>query len=154
MVLKIFKNKYTQLSSSEHCRNIPVDANTLLLCSSQWSRLGECWPFVSVWPVDPAVPLFFFLRFYLFIHEKRQRERDRQREKQAPRREPDTGLDPRSPGSRPRPKAGAKPLSHPGIPVALFLYSDSNLIELTPAPGVSVLGIHGPNSMWYWHALL
>ena len=28
----------------------------------------------------------------------------------------DSGLDPRSPGSRPGPKAGAKPLSHPGIP--------------------------------------
>ena len=33
------------------------------------------------------------------------RERDRQREKQAPYRKPDTGLDPRSPGSHPGPKA-------------------------------------------------
>ena len=47
---------------------------------------------------------------------KRERQRHRQREKQAPCREPDVGLDPRSPGSRPGPKAGAKPLSHPGIP--------------------------------------
>ena len=31
-------------------------------------------------------------------------------------REPDVGLDPRFPGSRPGPKAGAKPLRHPGIP--------------------------------------
>ena len=31
-------------------------------------------------------------------------------------REPDVGIDPGSPGSRPRPKAGAKPLRHPGIP--------------------------------------
>ena len=31
--------------------------------------------------------------------------------------EPDVGLDPGSPGSRPGPKAGAKPLRHPGIPV-------------------------------------
>ena len=30
--------------------------------------------------------------------------------------EPDMGLHPRSPGSGPGPKAGAKPLSHPGIP--------------------------------------
>ena len=30
--------------------------------------------------------------------------------------EPDVGFDPRSPGSRPGPKAGAKPLRHPGIP--------------------------------------
>ena len=31
-------------------------------------------------------------------------------------REPDVGFDPGSPGSGPRPKAGAKPLCHPGIP--------------------------------------
>ena len=31
-------------------------------------------------------------------------------------REPDVGLDPGSPGSHPGPKAGAKPLRHPGIP--------------------------------------
>ena len=47
---------------------------------------------------------------------ERQRHRQREREKQAPCREPDVGLDPRTPGSRPGPKAGAKPLSHPGIP--------------------------------------
>ena len=46
----------------------------------------------------------------------------RQREKQAPCRAPDVGLDPRTPGSRPGPKAGAKPLSHPGIPRG-FLFS-------------------------------
>ena len=49
----------------------------------------------------------FFLRFYLFIKTQRQNERQghRQREKQAPLREPDMGLDPRSPGSRPGRKA-------------------------------------------------
>ena len=31
-------------------------------------------------------------------------------------REPDVGFDSGSPGSRPGPKAGAKPLRHPGIP--------------------------------------
>ena len=36
-------------------------------------------------------------------------------------REPDVGFDPESPGSRPGPKAGAKPLHHPGIPVLLVL---------------------------------
>ena len=45
-----------------------------------------------------------------------ERQRHRQREKQAPCREPDLGLDPRTPGSRPGPKAGAEPLNHPGIP--------------------------------------
>ena len=43
-------------------------------------------------------------------------ERHRQKEKQAPCREPDTGLDPGTPGSRLVLKADAQPLSHPGIP--------------------------------------
>ena len=42
---------------------------------------------------------FFFLRFYLFIHDRerereRERQRHRQREKQAPCRKADAGLDP------------------------------------------------------------
>ena len=66
--------------------------------------------------------LFFFLRFILFIHDReRERQRHRRREKQAPRWEPDVGLDPRTPGSCPGPKAGAKPLSHPEIPCWYFL---------------------------------
>uniref|UniRef100_A0A8C0QNI9 ATP synthase F(0) complex subunit f, mitochondrial n=1 Tax=Canis lupus familiaris TaxID=9615 RepID=A0A8C0QNI9_CANLF len=35
--------------------------------------------------------------------------------------EPDVGFNPGSPGSRPGPKAGAKPLRHPGIPSLLFV---------------------------------
>ena len=31
--------------------------------------------------------------------------------------EPDAGLDPRTLGSWPKPKADAQPLSHPGVPV-------------------------------------
>ena len=63
-------------------------------------------------------PFFFKDFIYLFMivtHRERERQRHRQREKQAPCREPDVGFDPRSPGSRPGPKAGAKPLRHPGI---------------------------------------
>ena len=56
----------------------------------------------------------FKKRFYFFIHE-RHTQRERQREKQAPCREPNVGFDPRSPGLRPGPKAGAKLLHHPGI---------------------------------------
>ena len=54
--------------------------------------------------------------------------------------EPDMGFDTGSPGSRPGPKAGAKPLRHPGIPVVLFYAS--------PGPGDSVphLGLHGPSA--------
>ena len=54
--------------------------------------------------------LFYFIFYkdfiYLFMTEKeRERERDRQREKQVPCREPNGGLDPRSPGPHPGPKA-------------------------------------------------
>ena len=39
-------------------------------------------------------------------------------------REPDVGFDPGSPESRPGPKAGAKPLRHPGIPKKMwFMYT-------------------------------
>lgn len=48
----------------------------------------------------------------------REREAETQAEGEAGSmpREPDVGFDPGSPGSRPGPKAGAKPLRHPGIP--------------------------------------
>ena len=55
----------------------------------------------------------------LFIHERhRLREIGRDIGRG---REPDAGLDPGSPGSRPKPKEGAQPLSHPGIPHNGFL---------------------------------
>ena len=47
---------------------------------------------------------------------ERERQRRRHREKQAPCKKPDVGLKPRTPGSRPQPKADAQPLSHAGIP--------------------------------------
>ena len=60
---------------------------------------------------------YFFKFFFLFIRDaEREKQRHRQREKQAPCREPDAGLDPRTPGSCPGPKAGAKLLSHPRNP--------------------------------------
>ena len=61
--------------------------------------------------------IIIFKRFYLFICE-RHRERDRDIGG-----EPDVGLDPETPGSRPGPKAGAKPLNHPGILCFLILNS-------------------------------
>ena len=75
--------------------------------------------------------IFFKDFIYLFMRDTEgERQRHRQRKKQAPCREPDVGLDPGTPGSRRRPKAGAKPLNHPGIPKSikfflkiLFIYS-------------------------------
>ena len=80
--------------------------NSSFRISSVFSRLmlaqsGQTWSLHQ---------FFFFLRLYLFIHERyrereRERQRHRQREKQAPRRKPDAGLDPGSPGSCPGLKA-------------------------------------------------
>ena len=58
------------------------------------------------------------------IRDSRERERQRykQREKEDPHGEPDAEPDPRTPGSRPEPKADAQPLSHPGVSSCLFLY--------------------------------
>ena len=69
----------------------------------------------------------FFLFFFLFIsdrhtHTKREREAETHAEGEAGsmHREPDVGFDPESSRSRPGPKAGAKPLRHPGIPIFVF----------------------------------
>ena len=45
-----------------------------------------------------------------------EREREAEGEAGYMHRGPDAGFDPGSPGSRPGPKAGAKPPRHPGIP--------------------------------------
>ena len=75
-----------------------------------------------------------FLKKDLFMREReRERQRHRRRKKQAPRREPDVGLDSRTPGSHPGPKAGAKPLSHPGIPKVFRL----NCLSLPASQGSS-----------------
>ena len=65
--------------------------------------------------------LFLKISFIYFIHERqRERQRHRQREKQAPCREPDAGLNPRTLGSHPEPKADAQLLGHPGVPVKIL----------------------------------
>ena len=51
-------------------------------------------------------------------HTEREAETQAEGEKQAPCREPDARLNPRTPGSQPKPKADAQPLSHPGVPTA------------------------------------
>ena len=65
----------------------------------------------------------FFFKF-LFIydshthtHTHREAETQAEGEAGSMHREPDVGFDPGSPGSRPGPKAGTKPLRHPGIPI-------------------------------------
>ena len=54
---------------------------------------------------------------------ERERQRHRQREKQAPCREPNVGLDPRTLRSQPEPKTDTQPLSHPGAPINIQILS-------------------------------
>ena len=61
--------------------------------------------------------------------QREERQRHRQREKQGPCREPDAGLDPRTPGSRPEPKADTQPLSHPGVPLVLLFGGEVGIGE-------------------------
>ena len=58
---------------------------------------------------------YFFTEFIYVFMRHTKRPKHRQREKQAPCGEPDAGLDPRTPGSHPEPKADTQLLSHPGI---------------------------------------
>ena len=64
--------------------------------------------------------LLFFEILFIYSWET-QRKRHRQREKQVPCEDPYSGLDPRTPGSPPQPKADAQSLSHPGAPKYLVL---------------------------------
>ena len=56
----------------------------------------------------------------IVTHREREAETQAEGEAGSMHREPDVGFDPESPGSRPGPKAGAKPLRHPGIPGSVF----------------------------------
>ena len=66
------------------------------------------------------------------IVTEREREAETQAEGEAGsmHREPDVGFDPGSPGSCSGPKAGAKPLRHPGIPILLILSKNQLLVSL------------------------
>ena len=67
------------------------------------------------------VHFLFFKFFYLFmIVREREAETQADGEAGSMHQEPDVGFDPGSPGPRPGPKAGAKPLRHPGIPDVHF----------------------------------
>ena len=65
----------------------------------------------------------FFKDFIYLLMREREREAETQAEGEAGSMslEPDVGFDPGSPGLSPGPKAGAKPLRHPGIPWPVFL---------------------------------
>ena len=61
--------------------------------------------------------MWLFKKYFIYsLETHRERPRHRQREKQAPYEQPSTGLDPRTLGTCPGPKAEIQPLSHPDIP--------------------------------------
>ena len=62
--------------------------------------------------------MFFKILFVYSRETQRERQTHRQRGKQAPCRDPDVGLNPRTQVSRPEPKADAQLLNHPGVPVS------------------------------------
>ena len=80
--------------------------------------------------------MFFVCLFkdfiYLLMRDREgERQRHRQREKQAVRRESDVGLDPGTPGSLPGLKAGAQPLSHPGVPKPIHAFKETDTLSLS-----------------------
>ena len=66
------------------------------------------------------------------LERDRERQRHRRREKEASCQEPNVELDPETPGSRPGLKAGAKPLSHPGIPFQVGFDNTTGIILRRP----------------------
>ena len=63
-----------------------------------------------------------------------------QREKQAPCGDPSVGFDPRTPGSRPEPKADTQLLSQTGIPKRPFLKNILFIILEREHPGMCKQG--------------
>ena len=94
---------------------IPISTNIL----SIYKHVQMCMPTYICWGHYMYI-LCIFKDFIYSWETHRERKRHRQREKQTPCREPDVGLDPRTPGSRSRLKAGTKLLSHPGITIYCF----------------------------------
>ena len=62
------------------------------------------------------------------------------------------GFDPGSPGSRPGPKAGAKPLRHPGIPIPRYLMLLGAIVNgidsLISLSSVSLLVYRNATDFW------
>uniref|UniRef100_A0A8C0QCE9 Myelin regulatory factor n=1 Tax=Canis lupus familiaris TaxID=9615 RepID=A0A8C0QCE9_CANLF len=84
-----------------------------------------------------TTPPTHFLKIFIYLFTRdTETGRHRQREKQALHGEPDVGLNPRAPGSRPEPKAHAQPLSPPGVPDYPILQT------YIPGNGLSVPDLH------------
>ena len=67
----------------------------------------------------------------IVTHREREAKTQAEGEAGSMHQEPDVGFDPGSPGSHPGPKAGAKPLGHPGIPNYSSLWCLRNYTIIT-----------------------
>ena len=93
-----------------------------------------------------CILFFFFLILFIYdSHTEREKQAETQAEGEAGsmHREPDVGFDPGSPGSRPGPKAGAKPLRHPGIPFTYFKETSPPGVDIHRRPRRSAVSV-GP----------
>ncbi|XP_072634014.1 serine/threonine-protein phosphatase 6 catalytic subunit isoform X3 [Canis lupus baileyi] len=97
-----------QIRTIERNQEIPHKG---AFCDLVWSDPED----VDTWAISPRGAGWLF---GAKVTNEREREAETQAEGEAGsmHREPDVGFDPGSPGSRPGPKAGAKPLRHPEIP--------------------------------------
>ena len=142
ILLQTPKDKIIYLSPYIELQTWRVQLKAAPVASSapRWtlpSWAGGFWVFVFILKV-----------FFLYSWEtQRERQRHRQRERQAPCREPDAGLDPGTPGSRPVPKADAQQLSHPGILKIIF----ETIFPLLQFHLPALLG--GRNVKGSWNAL-
>ncbi|CAD7673908.1 unnamed protein product [Nyctereutes procyonoides] len=134
-----------QLDSPQHCLHTVHHVPTF--------GVPERAPFTP-WKVEIRSIKAAHLHLHQHFPKCAKREREREAETQAEgeagsmHREPDVGFDPGSPGSRPGPKAGAKPLHHPGIPESLFFKADkSNNTPVTPKGTALKLNNH---AWWGW----
>ena len=88
------------------------DFDTKISKPEHWVKLSRLQK--GTYGVIPILQRFIFWDFiYLFMRDT-ERGRNRQREKYVPCGEPDVGLNPRTLGLCPLPKADTQPLSHPG----------------------------------------
>ena len=126
----------TVISFEIICFHLFGDKNHL----SFWKSFVNWWKF-SFGALFIQLVFFSFSKKILFIYlfeTEREREAETQAEGEGEagsmHREPDVGFDPGSPGSRPGPKAGAKPLRHPGIPKKDFKQKKEYLLSVTEKP--------------------
>ena len=91
ITLSISPCAWFHVTAAVPCGSVPDPQTLRKLCTC---FLGQCRP-------RKGRSSFFLKILFIYSQRQRERQRHRQREKQAPYREPDVGLDPGSPGSRP-----------------------------------------------------